>query len=97
MPKVKMDDEMRAFAADVLESIAQAKQGDRARVHTPADIAIYKTRGRPAGSTKKDSKQAVTVRYSPDVLEAFRATGTGWQARMNDALKDWLQTHSPTP
>ncbi len=95
MPKVKMDEEKKAFAADVLESIAQAKRGEAARTHTPADIAAYKARGRPVGSTKEDTKQAVTVRYSPDVLAAFRATGAGWQARMNDALKDWLQTHSP--
>lgn len=33
--------------------------------------------------------------FAADVLEAFRATGKGWQARMNEALKDWLQTHSP--
>ncbi len=95
MPKAKMDDEMKAFAADVLESIGQAKSGEFARAHAPADIAVYKARGRPVGSTKDDSKQAVTVRYSPDVLEAFRATGAGWQVRMNEALKDWLQTHSP--
>lgn len=95
MPKVKMDEEMKAFAADVRESIAQAKRGEFARVHTPADIATYKARGRPVGSTKDDAKQAVTVRYSPDVLAAFRATGAGWQTRMNDALRDWLQTHSP--
>jgi uncharacterized protein (DUF4415 family) len=95
MPKVKMDDEMKTFAADVLESIAQAKRGEFARVHTPENIATYKARGRPVGSVKDDAKQAVTVRYSPDVLAAFRATGAGWQARMNDALKDWLSTHSP--
>jgi uncharacterized protein (DUF4415 family) len=95
MPKVKMDEEMTAFAADVRESIAQAKRGEFARVHTPADISAYKARGRPVGSTKDDAKQAVTVRYSPDVLAAFRATGAGWQTRMNDALKEWLQTHSP--
>jgi uncharacterized protein (DUF4415 family) len=95
MPEVKMDDEMKAFAADVLESIAQAKRGEAARVHKPADIVAYKARGRPVGSIKDDSKQAVTVRYSPDVLAAFRATGAGWQARMNDALKDWLKNHSP--
>lgn len=93
--KAKMDEEMKAFAADVLESIAQAKRGEFARVHTPADITSYKARGRPVGSVKDNAKQAVTVRYSPDVLAAFRATGAGWQARMNDALKDWLQTHSP--
>ena len=95
MPKVKMDDEMKTFASDVLESIAQAKRGEFARVHTPSNIAIYKARGRPVGSFKDDSKQAVTVRYSPEVLAAFRATGAGWQTRMNDALKDWLRTHSP--
>ena len=95
MSKVKMDDEMKTFAADVLESIAQAKRGEFARVHTPANISIYKARGRPVGSFKDDSKQAVTVRYSPEVLAAFRATGAGWQTRMNDALKDWLSTHSP--
>lgn len=49
-------------------------------------------RGRPkAGSTKL----ALTVRYDADVVEAFKATGKGWQTRMNAALKDWLKTHSP--
>ena len=50
-------------------------------------------RGRP----KSDSpKQALTVRYDADVVTAFKATGKGWQTRMNDALRDWLKTHSPT-
>lgn len=30
-----------------------------------------------------------------EVVEAFRATGKGWQTRMNAALRDWLKTHSP--
>ena len=33
-------------------------------------------------------------RYSPDVLAAFRAMGTGWQAKMDDALREWLRTHN---
>lgn len=40
-------------------------------------------------------KRALTVRYDADVVEAFKATGRGWQTRMNTALKDWLKTHSP--
>jgi len=49
-------------------------------------------RGRPkAGSPKV----ALTVRYDADVVEAFKATGKGWQTRMNAALKEWLKTHSP--
>jgi uncharacterized protein (DUF4415 family) len=95
MAKVKMDAEMLAFANDVAESIRQAKRGESAAVHTPEVIEGYKARGRPVGTHKADTKQAVTVRYSPDVLNAFKATGAGWQSRMNDALRDWLRTHSP--
>ncbi|MBF0153629.1 MAG: BrnA antitoxin family protein [Magnetococcales bacterium] len=49
-------------------------------------------RGRPAGS---GTKVSTTVRFDADVITAFRATGKGWQTRMNDALRDWLQSHSP--
>lgn len=57
-----------------------------------AAVEVALRRGRP----KADSaKVALTVRYDADVVEAFRATGKGWQTRMNAALKDWLKTHSP--
>ncbi|MDA8389207.1 MAG: BrnA antitoxin family protein [Gammaproteobacteria bacterium] len=49
-------------------------------------------RGRPKVEAPK---LALTVRYDADVVEAFKATGKGWQTRMNAALKDWLKTHSP--
>ena len=49
-------------------------------------------RGRPKA---ENTKQALTVRYDVEVVEAFKATGKGWQTRMNAALKDWLKTHSP--
>lgn len=49
-------------------------------------------RGRPRAASPK---QALTVRYDTEVIEAFKATGKGWQTRMNAALKDWLKTHSP--
>lgn len=49
-------------------------------------------RGRPRMQVHK---LALTVRYDTDVVEAFKATGKGWQTRMNAALKEWLKTHSP--
>ncbi len=103
MPKTKpptadfwngVDPEIAAFEKGLLESIAQMQRGEYAAVHTPEQITARRA-GRPVGTTKAEAKQAVTVRYSPDVLAAFRATGAGWQTRMNDALKDWLRTHSP--
>ena len=50
---------------------------------------------RTRGPNRSAVKEQVAVRYSPEVLAAFRATGAGWQTRMNDALRDWLRTHSP--
>jgi len=49
-------------------------------------------RGRPALPV---TKQAKTIRYDEEVLDAFRSTGKGWQTRMNAALRDWLRTHDP--
>lgn len=52
-------------------------------------------RARPRGPNRRPTKEQVAVRYSPDVLAAFRATGRGWQTRMDEALRDWLKNHSP--
>ncbi len=41
--------------------------------------------GRPPIGEK--SKKQITLRLDPDVIEAFKATGAGWQARMNDVLR----------
>jgi hypothetical protein len=40
--KTTMDAQMQTFAEDVRQSIAQARRGEAARVHTPAAIARYK-------------------------------------------------------
>ena len=53
-------------------------------------------RVRTRGPNKRPTKEQVAVRYSPDVLAYFRATGRGWQTRMNDALREWIKAHSPT-
>jgi uncharacterized protein (DUF4415 family) len=37
---------------------------------------------------------AHTIRLSPKVVETFRATGTGWQTRMDAALQDWIKAHA---
>ena len=38
------------------------------------------------------TKQLVSVRYSPEVLAFFKASGAGWQSRMDDALKQWISS-----
>ncbi len=41
-------------------------------------------RGRPL---KPARKRAINIRLSPEVLEHFRATGRGWQTRVDEVLK----------
>jgi uncharacterized protein (DUF4415 family) len=45
------------------------------------------------GEGKKAKKVLLSVRYSPEVVEYFKATGEGWQRRMDDALKEWMASH----
>ncbi|CAA2107151.1 hypothetical protein MBUL_04018 [Methylobacterium bullatum] len=41
-------------------------------------------RGRPVAA---NPKVPVTIRLDPEIVEAFKATGSGWQTRMNDVLR----------
>lgn len=40
--------------------------------------------GRPKAEV---TKVAIKLRLDPDVVESYRATGPGWQTRMNDVLR----------
>jgi uncharacterized protein (DUF4415 family) len=46
---------------------------------------IRRRRGRPQ---KADRKVNQTLRLDPDVLESFRQQGSGWQARINQVLRE---------
>jgi uncharacterized protein (DUF4415 family) len=48
-------------------------------------------RGR--GNQKAPTKISTTIRLSRDVVDHFRTTGSGWQARIDKALKEWIATH----
>jgi len=45
---------------------------------------MRRSRGRPKLETPK---KLVSLRLDQDVIEKFRATGKGWQSRINDVLK----------
>lgn len=45
------------------------------------------------GPQKAPTKERITIRLSRDVVERFRATGDGWQTRLDEALQDWLKNH----
>ena len=60
-----------------------------------AEFAIGDRVVRPArrpGRPKSESvKKLIALRLDPDIIERFRATGPGWQSRINAALREYLQ------
>jgi uncharacterized protein (DUF4415 family) len=48
--------------------------------------AVKRYRGQ-RGPQKTPVKQDIKLRIDPDILASFKATGPGWQSRMNDALR----------
>jgi uncharacterized protein (DUF4415 family) len=47
------------------------------------------------GPQKTPTKELVSLRLSRNVVESFRASGAGWQTRIDHALKEWLKNHQP--
>lgn len=64
------------------EMIRSAKRFDE----LPANVqAAFMRKGR--GPQKSPTKELVSIRLSKDVLEALRATGEGWQGRVDETLR----------
>lgn len=53
---------------------------------TVADL-LTPRRGRPPSAARKIH---VNIRLDSDVVQAFKQTGAGWQTRINQALREWL-------
>jgi uncharacterized protein (DUF4415 family) len=56
-----------------------------------AMVPLRTLRGRPK---VENPKQLVSVRYSQEVLAFFRATGDGWQSRMDGVLREYVTRQS---
>lgn len=65
---------------------------ERADEHR-AGVLVKRGRGRPAGAKKAQ----MNLRIDLDVIEAYKAQGEGWQTRMNQALREWAQSHGMMP
>ena len=52
---------------------------------------------RTRGPNKKPAKEQVAIRLDQEVVGALRASGSGWQTRVNTVLKEWLATQPVKP
>lgn len=63
---------------------ATARPG--AEVLTPEFLAAFRREQRRRGPQKAPTKRMVSLRLDGEVLERWRASGRGWQSRINDTL-----------
>jgi uncharacterized protein (DUF4415 family) len=86
------DDAAIRAAAEADPDNPPLRRGARLRpaheVHPQLVAEQLRKRGRPR---LEAPKRQVTLRLDVDVLEGVRATGPGWQTRVNKALRRWLQ------
>lgn len=100
MSDEKLRDRRKAAIAD--KDNAVWTKADFARAKPASEVlgpdaaaALVRPRGRPA-KAPDERKRQVTMRLSPDVLKAARATGPGWQTRADAALRREFVTDRST-
>lgn len=95
MPKLKHGTIIPAPEEDAIITAAAMSDPDALPLTDEEWAAVkpFVRIGRPP--SEHPLKVPTTIRFDPDVLEALKATGKGWQTRVNAAMRDWLKSHSP--
>ncbi|KVW93430.1 BrnA antitoxin family protein [Thiobacillus denitrificans] len=84
-PLIDEDGEVRELTAEELAKFRSATEA-----LPPSLIKKLGVRGRPKSTV---TKERITIRLSREVVETFRATGEGWQTRMDEALREYVKEH----
>jgi len=64
---------------------------------TDAQWAAVKPNVRTGRPKAEVTKERITIRLSRDVVTQFRATGVGWQTRIDAALRQYIAEHPTKP
>lgn len=93
VPPISDEEEARIqamIAADPDDEETTDEQLAQARPFVEAFPELAQTLRRSAGGRPRstDPKVPVSIRLDREVVEKFRATGPGWQSRINEALRN---------
>ena len=70
----------------------------KATITSGGGVAVTVTElRRTRGPSKGPAKEQVAIRLDQEVVGALRASGSGWQTRVNALLKEWLATQPAKP
>jgi uncharacterized protein (DUF4415 family) len=85
----------RIFDLPTPEEEARIRAGIAADPDTHELSSEEMAKLRPVGRPRAErTKEAVSIRLSPEVLVYFKAGGPGWQTRVNEVLCHWVKAHS---
>lgn len=85
--KSKMNDENYEWSAEELKKSKKFRD-------LPGTLQTKLASRKPRGAQVLPTKVSTTIRLSSDVIEAFKASGAGWQTRIDLALQEWLREHT---
>jgi uncharacterized protein (DUF4415 family) len=83
-PAERPDDDNPELRREELRRAKPAAEALPKLIGEKAAQELLRRRGRPE---KPDRKINTTLRIDPDVLEAFKQEGKGWQTRINEVLR----------
>jgi len=101
--KPKTRDEAIAIAKAYAASLTPEEDAalTKAALDDPDTVLVTEefTKGRPGRPFSAVTKIPVSIRLSPDVLDHYRSSGRGWQGRIDEALRKFmeLETQSDRP
>jgi uncharacterized protein (DUF4415 family) len=92
------EEDARIIAAALADPDAPPwTEEDFARARPAREVlspALYEAWTKKSGRPRSESPKVFTgIRFDADVLAALKATGKGWQTRVNDAMREWLKSH----
>ena len=83
-PLIDEDGEVRELTAEDMEQFRPVQE--------VLSIDLLRKAG-VRGPQKTPTKDRINIRLSHEVVEYFRASGPGWQGRINEVLREWVKGH----
>jgi len=91
MPKLKPKTVIPTLEEDVIINAGIAADPDTYEMSAEEFKQLKPVgRGRPKAEV---TKRSISIRLSDEVIESFKADGPGWQTRIDEVLKDYVQKH----
>ena len=94
--RISLDDYEIAHGEDIPELTEKDMKNALPISEVPLLAQFFERMRGMRGPQKSPVKERVGLRLDADVVEHFRATGSGWQARVNEILKQHVTAYENT-